>query len=75
MDVVVCHGPPLGVRRSGPRSSALTDTIEDLQPPLVVVGHIHPGYGALPARGTEIINAAYVDNDYKPANPLVEIEL
>jgi metallophosphoesterase superfamily enzyme len=24
---------------------------------------------------TEIINAAYVDNDYKPANPLVEVEL
>ena len=40
-----------------------------------MVGHIHPGYGRYRLGETEIINAAYVDNDYQPANPLVEIEL
>ena len=57
------------------RSSALTEAIERLQPRLVSVGHIHPGYGRYRLGETEIINAAYVDNDYQPANPLVEIEL
>ena len=34
-----------------------------------------PGYGRYRLGETEIINAAYVDNDYQPVNPLVEVEL
>ena len=75
VDVVICHGPPLGYGDQGKGSSALTDAIQRVRPQLVLGGHIHPGYGRYRLGETEIINAAYVDDDYKPANPLVEIEL
>jgi Icc-related predicted phosphoesterase len=82
-DVVVCHGPPRGYGDHPPGSedqphigsSALTDALRHLQPRLVVVGHIHPGYGRYRLGKTEIVNAAYVDNDYRPVNPVVEVEL
>jgi calcineurin-like phosphoesterase family protein len=82
-DIVVCHGPPRGHGDHAPGSkgqphigsSALTDAIQRLQPRLVVVGHIHPGYGRYRLGETEIVNAAYVDNDYRPVNPVVEVEL
>jgi hypothetical protein len=42
----------------------------------IVICHGPPlGYGRYRLGETEIINAAYVDNDYKPVNPLVEVEL
>ena len=77
---MICHGPPLGFGddarargqrldpRSPRRSSASSRGSSS-------VGHIHPGYGRYRLGETEIINAAYVDNDYQPVNPLVEIEL
>jgi Icc-related predicted phosphoesterase len=74
-DIVICHGPPRGYGDQGKGSSALTDVVQRLQPRLVLAGHIHPGYGRYRLGETEIINAAYVDNDYQPANPLVEVEL
>jgi Icc-related predicted phosphoesterase len=41
----------------------------------MVCGHIHPGYGRYQLGKTEIVNAALVDDEYRPVNPLVEIEL
>jgi Icc-related predicted phosphoesterase len=83
MTRVVCtadiheHLPEIavGYGDQGKGSSALSDAIERLQPRLVLVGHIHPSYGRYRLGETEIINAAYVDNDYRPVNPLVEVEL
>jgi hypothetical protein len=40
-----------------------------------VCGHIHSGCGRYRLRETEIVNAAHVDNDYRPANAVVEITL
>jgi hypothetical protein len=37
--------------------------------------HIHPGYGRYRLGKTEIVNAALVDDRYRPVNPVVEIEL
>ena len=83
-DILICHGPPRGYgdhsgRRSGDQphvgSTALTEAIERIRPRLMVCGHIHSGYGRYRLGETEIVNAAYVDNDYRPANPVVEIAL
>ena len=49
--------------------------LERIQPRLMVCGHIHSGYGRYQLGETEVINAALVDNDYRPVNPLVEITL
>jgi Icc-related predicted phosphoesterase len=40
----------------------------------MVCGHIHPAYGRYQRDETEIINAALVDEDYRPVNPVVAIE-
>ena len=79
-DVVVAHGPPLGCgdltnrgRRVG--SSALTAALERVKPRLTVCGHIHEGYGRYRLGETDVINASLVDPDYRPANPVVELEL
>jgi predicted phosphohydrolase len=75
VDVVISHGPPRGFGDEGVGSTALTEVIERVQPRLVVTGHIHPGFGRYRLGETEIVNAAYVDNDYQPVNALVEVEL
>lgn len=87
-DIVVCHGPPFGYGdqvgnphvedRSGqPRvgSQSMTDALQRVQPPLMVCGHIHSGYGRYQLGDTEVVNAALVNNQYEPVNPLIEIDL
>jgi Icc-related predicted phosphoesterase len=82
-DIVICHGPPRGYgdhtgRADGQPhagSTALTEVLERIQPRLMVCGHIHSGYGRYQLGETEVVNAALVDNDYRPVNPLVELTL
>lgn len=82
-DIVVCHGPPRGYGDHNDRpgaqphvgSTALTEAIERIQPQLMLCGHIHSGYGRYRLGATEIVNAALVDNDYRPVHPVVEITL
>jgi Icc-related predicted phosphoesterase len=78
-DIVVCHGPPLGYGDSTPGasvgSSALTETIDRVEPSLLVCGHIHFGAGRFRRGETEIVNAALVDNHYRPVNRVEVVEL
>ena len=53
----------------------MTATLERVRPRLMVCGRIDPGYGRYRLNKTEIINAALVDERYRPVNPVVEIEL
>jgi Icc-related predicted phosphoesterase len=82
-DIVIGHGPPHGygdrtARPGGDAhvgSTAMTEALDRVQPRLMICGHIHPGYGRYRRGDTEIINASLVDNDYRPVNPVVTIEL
>jgi Icc-related predicted phosphoesterase len=79
-DVVIAHGPPRGYgdrtgRAEHVGSTAMTATLERVQPRLMVCGHIHPGYGRYRLGATEIVNASLVDEAYRAVNPAVEIEL
>jgi Icc-related predicted phosphoesterase len=82
-DIVVAHGPPHGYGDRTPRpggyahagSTAMTETLERVQPWLMVCGHIHSGYGSYRLGETEIVNASLVDDDYRPVNPVVRIDL
>lgn len=73
-DIVICHGPPYGAcdqvggRRAG--SVALHEAVERVQPSLLVCGHIHGGNGMSKVGHTEVINAALVNDEYQPVNPL-----
>jgi Icc-related predicted phosphoesterase len=80
VDIVVAHGPPRGyadLTRGNEHvgSTAMTRTLERVQPPLMVCGHIHPAYGRYRLGATEIVNASLVDEDYQPVNAVVTIEL
>jgi Icc-related predicted phosphoesterase len=80
VDIVVAHGPPRGygdLTRGNEHvgSTALTRTLERVQPPLMVCGHIHPAYGRYRLGATEIVNASLVDEDYRPVDAIVTVEL
>jgi len=53
----------------------MTATLERVQPRLMVCGHIHPAFGRYRLGTTEIINASLVNEEYRPVNPVVRIEL
>ena len=82
-DIVVGHGPPRGYgdRSSRPGghehvgSTAMTETLERVQPRLMVCGHIHPAYGSYRLGDTEVVNASLVDDEYRPVNPVVSVAL
>jgi Icc-related predicted phosphoesterase len=76
-DIVICHGPPYGygdrvgdqrdlsAERVG--SKALAAALRDINPRLMVCGHIHAGTGdyRLHGKQTRIINAAVVNQRYE----------
>jgi Icc-related predicted phosphoesterase len=51
----------------------MTETLERVQPRLMVCGHIHSAYGSYRLGDTEIVNASLVDDGYRPVNPVVEV--
>lgn len=79
-DILLLHGPPYGygdLTDDGGRvgSCSLTRRIHAIQPRLVVYGHIHNSYGRYQLGRSILVNAAYVDESYFPANPIQVIEL
>ena len=80
-DILVTHGPPLGIldetgntyfRAERVGCADLRDAVDRIQPRLHVFGHIHNGHGQLllknDRRDTLCVNAAIMDEDYKPTN-------
>ena len=82
-DILVLHGPPRGYGDLSPYgdvrtgSPSLTKRMMDLDLKLAIFGHIHAGYGVYKLEGKEtiLVNAAYVDEEYKPANEPIIINL
>ena len=79
-DIVVAHGPPNGygdltARGEHVGSTAMTATLERVQPRLMICGHIHPAHGRYRLGDTEIVNASLVDEEYRPVNPVVQIQI
>ncbi|MFZ1612959.1 MAG: metallophosphoesterase, partial [Holophaga sp.] len=90
-DVLITHGPPYGVLDEvRPRMTAwgpveegsgnlgcekLAIRLTTVRPRLHVFGHIHDGAGFLQKGGTTYINASVCDEDYKPVNPVLMVDL
>lgn len=76
IDVLVLHGPPRGFGDFSPYgnertgSPSLTAKILELQPKLVIAGHIHSGYGEYVIGGTTFYNVSLVNEKYLPVNPI-----
>jgi Icc-related predicted phosphoesterase len=88
-EILVVHGPPMGYgdlttgfMGNPPEnvgSRTLRDRIRKENMPelkVVVTGHIHPAYGSYETLdGVKVINASFVNEQYKPKNRPVEFEL
>lgn len=80
-DILLLHGPPYGYgdfslngnEHTG--SPSLLDKIKEIQPKLVIAGHIHSGYGEYEIGKTKFLSCAFVDDMYEPANKPHLIEL
>jgi len=80
-DILLLHGPPRGYGDYSPfgnehcGSPSLLQRIVEIKPRLVVSGHIHSGNGVRHLGRTTIVNASYVNEQYRPAFPPLVIEI
>lgn len=56
-------------------SPAMLARIQEIKPKLYVCGHIHSGYGKKQHGETMMVNASYVNEQYKPVNEPIVVEL
>ena len=72
LDVLITHGPPLGILDQTAPGEAhlgcaeLLDTVKRKKPRVHIFGHIHGGAGTFENDETRFINAAYLNERYKP---------
>ena len=82
-DVLITHGPPWGkLDRVVPKHGVehlgcgeLLKAVDRVQPRLHVFGHIHGGYGTMWEENTHFVNAALLNEQYRPVNKPVVVEL
>jgi Icc-related predicted phosphoesterase len=84
IDIIVSHGPPYGYGDLSTYSNnygehvgsrALLEKIIEIQPRLVVTGHIHAAYGIYEVGLTKVINCAIVNDEYKLVRGPIYVEL
>lgn len=72
LDILVTHGPPMGILDMGVGCAALSVRVEQVKPRVHVFGHIHPGYGTVRCGDTLYVNASISRDDNLPPNlPIV----
>ena len=62
-------------RTSSLGSPSLRAWVDEYQPRLVVCGHIHGGCGVHQAGRTTVVNAALMDEAYRPVNAVQVVEI
>jgi Icc-related predicted phosphoesterase len=73
-DIMVLHGPPFGygdyVARENEHtgSPSLLKRIQEIQPKIVLFGHIHQGRGKYAIRDTVALNCSLVNEAYRAVN-------
>lgn len=84
VDVLVTHGPPHGTMDIGhggepAGSRTLAERVSELEVLLHVFGHIHGSRGVEvteQADYTQVVaNVSYVDEDYRPAGPIMTFDI
>lgn len=86
-DILVTHGPPLGILDTTDNTwdserlgcADLREVIDRVKPRLHVFGHIHGSYGKIVLKhagpNTVCVNAAIMDENYKPMNKPIRVVL
>lgn len=80
IDVLVTHGPPMGILDRTARGEAvgceeLMAAIARIRPRVHVFGHIHEAYGVHRRDDTLFVNASNCTLAYRPDNPAVVVDL
>ncbi len=87
VDILITHGPPNGILDEVERKywtentgcEELRKRVEEIAPlgklKLHVFGHIHCGYGQVEEFGVKFVNASNCDEEYKPTQPPIVIEI
>jgi len=78
IDILITHGPPLGVGDRTTRGEAvgcedLLEIVKKIQPKYHVFGHIHEAYGVYQEEGITFVNASVLNLSYQMVNPPVII--
>lgn len=85
-DVIVSHGPPYGILDQCPDwqdhtklvsvgCEELLKAVKRIKPRAHIFGHIHESHGKITIDGTTFVNAAIMDETYKPVNDPISITL
>jgi Icc-related predicted phosphoesterase len=81
LDVLITHGPPYGILDQTEHDGAhlgceeLLGAVKLKKPRLHVFGHIHGGAGHFSDGITQFVNAAYLNESYKPAAPAGKVQI
>jgi predicted phosphohydrolase len=81
LDVLITHGPPFGVldqtTPDGPHLGCeeLSKAVVEKRPRVHVFGHIHGGAGLFCDGTTQFVNAAYLNESYKPLDPAGKVRV
>lgn len=79
-NILITHGPPFGILdqvEGGPHLGCeeLALRLPAVRPGLHVFGHIHDSAGALKSEGTLHVNASICDEQYKPIQPAIVVDV
>lgn len=87
IDILITHGPPFGILDLVPRRGwnentgceELRKRVEEIgqfrKLKLHIFGHIHCGYGSEIRFGVKFVNASNCDEDYRPTQPPIVVDL
>jgi Icc-related predicted phosphoesterase len=80
VDVLITHGPPLGIGDWGKDPTIhfgdgdLLLRVYQVKPKYHIFGHAHAGYGIYAKDGITFVNASSCTEQYRPINPPIVIE-
>ena len=75
LDVLITHGPPFGILDQITSDTEhfgceeLLKAVEEKKPKVHIFGHIHGGAGTFDNGVTRFVNAAYLNESYRPLAP------
>jgi Icc-related predicted phosphoesterase len=81
LDVLITHGPPRGILdQIAPGGEhlgceELRKAVEAKKPRIHIFGHIHGGAGTFENGTTGFVNAAYLNETYKPSEPAGKVRI
>lgn len=74
-DILITHGPPLGILDDGQGCAALRRAVIRVKPKLHRFGHVHSAYGTQPTKNTLFVNASILDEDGAPSRKPIRLNL